>query len=52
VIKKPRERGGHNPRWAAEREREREREKLNMEQILPVDFKTFLGIIVIVDIKM
>jgi hypothetical protein len=26
VIKKPRERGGRNPRWAAEPERERERE--------------------------
>jgi hypothetical protein len=28
VIEKPRERGGHNPHWAAEPERERERDKM------------------------
>jgi hypothetical protein len=31
VIKKPRKRGGHSPRWAAEPDRERGRERLCYE---------------------
>jgi accessory gene regulator protein AgrB len=34
VIKKPRERGGHSPRWAAELEKKKKKKQMMMVMII------------------